>query len=66
MVEEERRKRRESLTTTTPVNDVELRRQMKWVDWSLRKINKFVKKSGEPLLPFLADPQVQQTSVVQP
>jgi len=61
MVEE---KRREGLTMS--VKDVEVKRQMKWVDWSLKKINKFVKKSGEPLLPFLATPQVQQASVVQP
>ena len=38
---------------TTPVRDVEIKRQLKWVDWSLRKINKFVKKSaGEPLVPL--------------
>ena len=35
------------------VTDVEMKRQLKWVDWSLRKINKFVKKSsGEPLVPL--------------
>jgi hypothetical protein len=38
---------------TTPVSGVEMKRQLKWVDWSLRKINKFVKKSsGEPLVPL--------------
>ena len=38
---------------TTPVSDVEMKRQLKWVDWSLKKINKFVKKSsGEPLIPL--------------
>ncbi|KAF8811637.1 hypothetical protein BYT27DRAFT_7336091 [Phlegmacium glaucopus] len=51
---------------TTPLSDVEMKRQLKWVDWSLTKINKFVKKaSGEPLVPL---PAVQklQPSVVQP
>ena len=38
---------------TTRVSDVEMNRQLKWVDWSLRKINKFVRKSsGEPLVPL--------------
>jgi hypothetical protein len=49
MVEEERKK------LTTPVSDVQMKRQVKWVDWSLRKINKFVKKSsGEPLVPLVS------------
>ena len=39
---------------TTPVSDVEMKRQLKWVDWSLKKINKFVKKSGEPLVPLVS------------
>ena len=38
---------------TMPVSDVEMKRQLKWVDWSLKKINKFVKKSsGEPPVPL--------------
>jgi len=47
---------------TTPVSDVEMKRQLKWVDWSLKKINKFVKKSsGEPLVPLpLLSPPVSQ------
>jgi len=54
----------EEKKVTTPVSDVEMKRQLKWVDWSLTKINKFVKKaSGEPLVP---PPAVQvQPSVVQ-
>jgi len=54
----------EAKTLTTPVSDVEKNRQLKWVDWSLKKINKFVKKSsGEPLVSL---PVVQvQPSVVQ-
>ena len=48
---------------TTPVSDVEMKRQLKWVDWSLRKINKFVKKSsGEPLVPLpILSPPVSQS-----
>ena len=54
----------EEKKVTTPVSEVEMKRQLKWVDWSLKKINKFVKKaSGEPLMPL---PAVQiQASVVQ-
>ena len=48
---------------TTSVSDVEMKRQLKWVDWSLRKINKFVKKSsGEQLVPLpLLSPPVSQS-----
>ena len=55
----------EEKNLTVPVSDVEKKRQLKWVDWSLRKINRFVRKpSGEPLVPL---PAVQvQASVVQP
>ena len=61
MVEEEEKKKK----LTTPVNDVEMKRQLKWVDWSLRKINKFVKKSSGEL--FVPLPAVQvQASVIQP
>lgn len=68
MVEEKEKK----LTLTMPVSggdDVERKRQLKWVDWSLMKINKFVKKaSGEPLVVLPAvKVQVQvEASVVQP
>jgi hypothetical protein len=54
----------EEKKVTTPMSEVEMKKQLKWVDWSLKKINKFVKKaSGEPLVPL---PAVQiQASVVQ-
>lgn len=49
-----------------PVSDVEMRRQLKWVDWSLTKINKFVKKtSGEPLVSLPAVQVQAQAPVVQ-
>jgi len=58
------RKMVEEKKFTTQLSDVERNRQLKWVDWSLKKINKFVKKSsGEPLVPL---PTVQvQASAVQ-
>ena len=54
--------------TTSLSDDVETKRQLKWMDWSLRKINKFVERSsGEPLVPLSAVQAVQaQASVVQP
>jgi len=60
MVEEEEKKKK--LT-----DDVERKRQLKWVDWSLMKINKFAKKaSGEPLV-VLPEVKVQvEASVVHP
>lgn len=61
MVEKEKKK-----LTTTPVSEVEMKRQLKWVDWSLKKINKFVKKSsGEPFVPLPAVLPVR-ASVTQP
>ena len=51
MVEEKR--------MTTAVSEMEIDRQLKWVDWSLYNINKFVRKSsGERWtpLPFLSSP----------
>ena len=49
---------------TTPVSDVEKNRQLKWVDWSLKKINRFVKKSsGGPLVSLPVG--LVQPSVVQ-
>jgi hypothetical protein len=49
-------------TLTTPVSNVEKNRQLKWVDWSLKKINKFVKKSsGQLLVPLPAAVHAQAT-----
>jgi hypothetical protein len=44
---------------TTAVSEMEMERQLKWVDWSLWNINKFLRMSSrEPLapLPFLSSP----------